>query len=254
MSRFKIEAFVIRATRMAESSRVVTLFSNEIGKVKAVAKGVGKPKSKMSGVIELFNRIEGVLYKKETSELGTLSSADVLDEYSRLTADPRKFGFGSAWCEVLDKTSHPEHPRPRTYSLTGDLLAALVSCESRNSGLVFWSGLIKLLGIEGYAPVLEKCLSCGKTELGKTIRISLARGGAVCGKCGDDDDYPMTISADGFGLLRRMENLPFSEISRLTHDKKRGKEAAEVIISFGSYHLGLPRHLKSFKFLESLDG
>lgn len=239
---------------MAESSRVVTLFSKEIGKVKAVAKGVGKPKSKMSGVIELFNRIEGILYKKETSELGTLGSADVLDEYSKLTADPRKFGFGSAWCEVLDKTSHPEHPRPRTYSLTGELLAALVSCESGNSGLVFWSGLVKLLGIEGYAPELDKCLSCGKTELGKTIRISLARGGVICGKCRDDDDYSMTISADGFDLLCQMENSPFSEISRLSFAKKAGKEAAEVIISFGSYHLGLPRHLKSFKFLESLDG
>ncbi|MEE9554796.1 MAG: DNA repair protein RecO [candidate division Zixibacteria bacterium] len=252
MSRFKIEAFVIRATRMAESSRVVTLFSKEVGKVKAVAKGVGKLKSKMSGVIELFNRIEGVLYKKETSELGTLGSAAVLDEYSRLTSDPRKFGFGSAWCEVLDKTSHPEHPRPKTYSLTGELLAALVSCESSNTGLVFWSGMVKLLGIEGYAPRLDNCLACGKNELGKTISISLARGGAVCNRCTDDDEYVVGISSDGLVLLRQMENMPLLEISKSDYGRKAGKEAAEVIISFGSYHLGLPRHLKSFKFLESL--
>jgi len=254
MSRFKIEAYVIRATRMAESSRVVTLFSKELGKVKAVAKGVGKPKSKMSGAVELFNRIEGDLYKKETSELGTLGGAAVLDEYSRLTVDPRKFGFGSAWCEVLDKTSHPEHPRPKTYALTGDLLAALVLCESESSGLVFWSGLVKLLGFEGYAPQLDKCVSCWKTDLGKSPMISLARGGAICERCPNDDEFSIRISAAGLDLLRKMENAPLSEIARLGFDRKAGKAAAEVIISFASYHLGLRRDLKSFKFLESLEG
>jgi len=254
MSRFKIEAFVIRATRMAESSRVVTLFSNEMGKVKAVAKGVGRPKSKMSGAIELFNLIEGILYKKETSDLGTLGSAAVLEQYSKITADPRKFGFGSAWCEVLDKTSHPEHPRPKTYTLTGDLLAALVSCESTNSGLVFWSGLVKLLGFEGYAPRLDKCLSCGKQRLGEKISISLGRGGLICGNCIGHDEHSREISSASLALLRQMEIVSLSEISKTAHDKKTGRDAAEVIISFASYHLGLPRQLKSFKFLESLVG
>ena len=69
MSRFKINGFVLRTTRLTESSRVVTLFTSEIGKVKAVAKGVGRPKSKMSGAIGLFNLIEGIVYKKETSDI-----------------------------------------------------------------------------------------------------------------------------------------------------------------------------------------
>ena len=254
MSRFKIEAFVIRATRMSESSRVVTLFSNEMGKVKAVAKGVGRPKSKMSGTIELFNLIEGILYKKETSELGTLGSAAVLEQYSKITADTRKFGFGSAWCEVLDKTSVLELPRQKAFALTGDLLAVMVASGSEAAGLVFWSGLVKLLGIEGYAPRLDKCLSCGKKNLGEKAFISLGRGGTVCAKCVGDDEYIVEISSHALALLRRMESVPLADLSKETHDKKAGKEAAEVIISFASYHLGLPRNLKSFKFLESLGG
>jgi DNA repair protein RecO (recombination protein O) len=229
MSRFKIEAFVIRATRMAESSRVVTLFSKEMGKVKAVAKGIGRPKSKMSGTVELFNQIEGVLYKKETSELGTLGSAAVLEAYSQLTADPRKFGFGSAWCEVLDKTSHPDQPRPEIFELTLEMLPALEDSDAKLSGQIFWSGLVKLLAIEGYAPRLDKCLSCGKEKWEGRVYISLNRGGVVCAGCIGEDEF-----------------------AKIAHDIKAGKEAAEVIISFASYHLGLPRHLKSFKFLESL--
>lgn len=254
MSRYKIEAYVIRATRMSESSRVVTLFSKEMGKVKAVAKGVGRPKSKMSGAVELFNLIEGILYKKETADLGTLGSADVLQSYPKITSNARKYGFGSAWCEVLDKTSQPEHPRPETFALTSEIFQCLSEAEPGLSGLIFWSGLLKLLGIEGYAPGLEKCISCGKEKLGERISISLSRGGIVCDKCLGEDEMIVRVSSIGLELLRRMKTLPIRDLIASDHDRKAGREAAEVIISFASYHLGLPRQLKSFKFLESLEG
>ena len=252
MSRFKVEAFVIRTTRMAESSRVVTLFSREIGKVKAVAKGVGRLKSKMSGSIELFNLIEGVLYKKETVDLGTLSSASVLEDFKDIVTDPRRFGFGSAWCEILDKTSHAEEAQPNTFTLTLDYLRTLNKSKPEICGLLFWSGVVKLLEIEGYAPRLDKCVSCGVDKVAGRLMVSLSRGGLVCNKCAEPDELIIDLSAKALEILRRMESEPFSEISQISHDKRIGKEAAEVIMAFASYHLGLPRSLKSFKFLENL--
>lgn len=252
MSRFKIEAFVIRTTRMAESSRVVTLYSREVGKVKAVAKGVGRPKSKMSGSIELFNLIEGVLYKKETADLGTLSSASVLQDFKEMVADSRKFGFGSAWCEILDKTSHAEEAQPKTFALTLDYLETLNESKPDICGLLFWSGMIKLLEIEGYAPRLDRCVSCRMDKVSGKLMVSLSRGGLVCTKCAESGELIIALSEKVLALLRRMESESLSEISQMTHDKKIGKEAAEVIMAFATYHLGLPRNLKSFKFLESL--
>lgn len=252
MSRFKIEAFVIRTTRMAESSRVVTLFSREVGKVKAVAKGVGRPKSKMAGSIGLFNLIEGVLYKKETADLGTLSSASVLQDFKEMVADSRKFGFGSAWCEILDKTSHAEEAQPKTFTLTLDYLETLNVSKPDVSGLLFWSGVVKLLEIEGYAPRLDNCVSCRVDKIGGRLMVSLGRGGLVCAKCAESDELIIDLSEKVLALLRRMESESLSKISQMSHDKKTGKEAAEVIMAFASYHLGLLRNLKSFKFLESL--
>ncbi|MEE9609754.1 MAG: DNA repair protein RecO [Desulfatiglandales bacterium] len=252
MSRFNIEAFVIRTTRMAESSRVVTLFSREVGKVKAVAKGIGRPKSKMGGSIGLFNLIEGVLYKKETSNLGTLSSASLLQDFKEIVADSRKFGFGSAWCEILDKTSHAEESQPKTFTLTLDYLGTLNESIPEVCGLLFWSGVVKLLEIEGYAPRLDRCVSCRMDKVGGRLMVSLGRGGLVCAKCAESDELIIDLSEKVLALLRRMESQSLTEISQKSHDKKIGKEAAEVIMAFATYHLGLPRNLKSFKFLESL--
>jgi DNA repair protein RecO (recombination protein O) len=251
MSRFKIEAFVIRTTRMTESSRVVTLFSDSMGLVKGVAKGVGRPKSKMSGVFELFNLIEAMLYKKETAELGTIGSAAVLDSYNGLTKEARKFGFGSAWCEILMKTLAPEEARPKLYGLTSELFKTMAESDEGKAGPIFWGGLVKLLGIEGYAPRLEKCISCGR-DVGTRFMVSLSRGGLICGRCATEDEPVMALTPKTLDMIRRMEKEPLASLAAGDLEKKAGREAAEVIMAFANYHLGLPRNLKSFKFLEHL--
>ena len=252
MGRYKTDAFLIRATRMTESSRVVTLFTREFGKAKAVAKGVDRPKSKLAGALELFNLIEAILYKKETSELGTLSDASQIDGYPEIAKNPRKFGFGSAWCEILDKTSHPDHPRPETFELTREYFETLNLCDPLKSGLLFWTALFKLLHVEGYAPEIEVCASCGKTDFKTDITISLKRGGLICRKCRDNDDTTMKLSPGTLDLLRKMSAGGLRDLADLAIDNKTGKNSAEVILAFASYHLGLPRNLKSFKFLDTL--
>jgi len=252
MGRYKVRAFVIRATRMTESSRVVTLFTEEFGKVKVVAKGADRPKSKFAGTIDLFNLLEAVIYRKETTELGTMSDASVIDSYPQLASDSRKYGFGSAWCEILDKTSHIDHPRPETFRLTTDYFSILSRFKSENAGLLFWTALFKMLAIEGYAPELERCAACGKEITGADTFISLNRGGLICKKCSGGDGTLMKLSAGSLDLLRKMVSENLESIAGESFNSKAGRKAAEVILAFASYHLGLPRNLKSFKFLETL--
>ncbi len=223
-----------------------------LGKVKGVAKGVGRPKSKLGGTVELFNLIEGDLYKKETADLGVLGGAALLEDFRGLTDDPRKFGFASAWCEVLDRTSHSEEPHPETFDLTFDYFKALQMARTEASGLIFWSTIMKFLMQEGYAPSLDKCLSCGKKIETEKLMVSLQRGGLICGDCVEIDEPVVLANQDAVNVLREMENLELSEIAELKVDNRTGRLAAEVILSLASFHLGLPRNLKSFKFLEAL--
>jgi DNA repair protein RecO (recombination protein O) len=252
MSRYKIEAFVIRTNRFTESSRVLTLYSREMGKIKAVAKGVGQLKSKLGGKVELFNLIEGDLYKKETTELGVLSAAGLLEDFKGISDNARKYGFASAWCEVLDRTSHSEEPHPETFQLTYDYLKTLQSANSEAAGLVFWGTLMKFLALEGYAPGLESCISCGKPPQKEKLMVSLQRGGLICGNCVELDEPVVGITPEALELLRQMEQLPLSELAGLPIDKRIGRTVADVILSLASYHLNLPRNLKSFRFLDNL--
>jgi DNA repair protein RecO len=120
------------------------------------------------------------------------------------------------------------------------------------SGLLFWTALYRLLIIEGYATEIGKCASCGKIDFKAPIIISLKRGGLICGKCGRNDDITMKLSSKTLALLRKMNSEGLENMVEESIDERTGKNAAEVILAFASYHLGLPRNLKSFKFLETL--
>ena len=219
-----------------------------------MAKGVGRPKSKLGGAVELFNLIEGDFYKKETSELGVLSGAGLLDDFRHISDDPRKFGFASAWCEVLDKTLQLEEPHPEIFELTREFLQTIHSAKSESAGLIFWSVALKFLALEGYSPALEECVSCGNPITSEKVMISLHRGGATCQNCIEVDEPIITINSATLKLLRDMMNMPLAQITELSVENRTGRLAAEVILSLASYHMNLPRNLKSFKFLETLIG
>jgi DNA repair protein RecO (recombination protein O) len=223
-----------------------------MGKVKGVAKGVGRPKSKLGGKVELFNLIEADFYKKEASDLGFLSGAHLLDDFKGISDEPRRFGFASAWCEALDKASHPEEPHPDIFDLTYDFFDKLRSAPAQAAGLLFWSALFKFITISGYAPGLEACVSCGEAIASEKLMLSLDRGGLVCPKCAQPDEPIMLITRETLELLNQMLALPLSQLSQTEVNPKSGRQAAEVVLSLGAYHIGLPRNLKSFKFIEKL--
>jgi DNA repair protein RecO (recombination protein O) len=252
MARYKLEAFIIRTGKMTESSRLLTFYSREMGKVKGVAKGVGRPKSRLGGKVELFNLIEADFYKKETTELGFLSGAHLLEDFKGIADDPRRYGFASAWCEVLDRASQPEEPHPVIFDLTRDFLDKIKSARPEAAGLLFWSALFKFITVSGYAPGLEICVSCGKPIETEKLMLSLERGGLVCPNCVGPDEPIMLITRETLGLLNLMLASPLSKLAEAEVSPKTGRQAAEVVLSLGAYHLGLPKNLKSFKFLEKI--
>ena len=73
------EAFVIHSKPYKETSLLVTFFSNEDGKLSAIAKGAKRAKSKFSGNLEPFQLLQ--INFSGRSNLKTLISADPLDVY-----------------------------------------------------------------------------------------------------------------------------------------------------------------------------
>ncbi|MCP4582500.1 MAG: DNA repair protein RecO [candidate division Zixibacteria bacterium] len=252
MARKQINGFVIRGFSMGESSRVITLFTGENGKLKCVAKGARKSATKKGGALELFSLVRCNIYLKENVELGTIGSVDMIDDYSAIAADPAKFGFASAFCEILDKSTSIDQPIIELFDLTAEFFSHIMKSPGQNSAPLFWAAFIKTLAILGYQPRLYECVVCGKKNEDRAAFYDSQKGGIICSDDVLEHVQYGKLSKTSLRILQDFLSRPLSEIVNIECTQKNLGEIEQFILSFADYHSGLRRNLKSFKFLSQL--
>lgn len=252
MIRQKIDGYVIRGFSISESSRVVTIFSRQKGKIKGIAKGAKKSATRKGTGLELFSHIEYQIYRKENVELGTITSIDLLTDYSTLAADPLKFGYGSAFCEIIDKCTTNDEPIAGLFDLSGEFFNEIAIHDTELAAAIFWAAFLKALGFLGYRPQLHSCAVCGKPNKGRAAFYDVARGGIVCSKDALPEAQPGKLTAAGLQSLQQFLELPLVQIAEINPSAKVLGEIEQFVMAFAKYHTGLHRDLKSLKFLSQL--
>ena len=252
MIRQKIDGYVIRGFSISESSRIVTIYSRQKGKIKCVAKGAKKSATKKGVGLELFSHVECQVYRKENVELGTITSIDLLTDYSTLAADPLKFGYGSAFCEIIDKCTTNDEPIPELFDLTGEFFNEITIHNTELAATIFWAAFLKALAHLGYRPQLHSCAVCGKPNKGRAAFYDVARGGIVCSKDALPEAQTGKLTAAGLQSLQQCLELPLAKVADMNPSAKILREIEQFVMAFAKYHTGLHRDLKSLKFLSQL--
>lgn len=121
------EAIVLRAMKHGETSKIVTLYTRQFGKLNVIAKGARDMKSKFGGALEMFARVNAVFYKKERAEAGLylLSKADLLDAQSGILKDLDRIEAATAICELVLRAMHDEEEHPEIFDLLSATLGEI---------------------------------------------------------------------------------------------------------------------------------
>src|SRR5919109_236061 len=177
---YKTEAVVLRSIRFGEADRVLHLYTQDRGRVGAMAKGVRRVRSRLGGRLEPLSRVRLVLHEGR-GELCTVSQADTVRAHAALRDRRASLDRASQACEAVLRLLDSTEPNRPAYNLLCNQLALLdVHSElaTRAQALAF---RLKLLLAAGFAPELASCAACGDSEdLGS---FSPSAGGGVCAGC-----------------------------------------------------------------------
>jgi DNA repair protein RecO (recombination protein O) len=176
MGLYRDQGVVLRTIRLGEADRIVTLVTQSHGKVRAVAKGVRKTKSRFGGRLEPIGHVSLLLY--EGRELDIVTQAETLDHFRAIREDLDRMGRATSMLEAVDQVAQERQPNPRLYQM---LVGALRALAARDAPLVLAAFFWKLLALEGSGPMLDECVSCGATDgLGA---FDQGEGGVLCQTC-----------------------------------------------------------------------
>jgi DNA repair protein RecO (recombination protein O) len=232
---YKDEGVILKTIKLGEADRIVTIFTRSNGKVRAVAKGVRKTKSRFGARLEPFTQAELMIYKGRN--LDTITSVDIVRSFDEVRTDYRCLTSAAALAEVVEKMTEERERSQPTYSL---LVAGLQALGAGPCDSIVPAFLIKLLSISGYHPQLSVCAGCGATSgLGG---FSAGLGGAVCETCWRQDRDAERLGVERIAALNRLlaEDLGYEA------DEFAG-ELTQLLRRYTEYHLERP--LKSLHLL-----
>jgi DNA repair protein RecO (recombination protein O) len=184
---------VLRTYRLGEADRIIVLFTERHGKVRAVAKGVRKTKSKFGSRLEPTSHVALLLY--EGRELDIVTQAESIDHFRAIRDDLDRIAGASAMLEAVDQLAQEREANPRLYQM---LLGALRSLSAHHPPLVVPGFFLKALALEGFRPMVDQCVECSARE--DLVAYDTESGGVLCVNC----RRGQAISPEALSLLQKM--------------------------------------------------
>lgn len=239
---------MLRHADWGEADRILTLYTREQGKVRAIAKGARRIRSRKAGHLEPFTRV--VLQLAKGRDLLIITQADTLEPYLAIGADLEKTGYASYVMELLDRfTYENESENYPVFVLLTEVLGRIAN--EADSWLAIRYFEVQLLDHLGYRPQLHRCANCGKEIQPENQYFSPSAGGVLCPVCGKGRPDVWPISMAVLRLMRHFQRSSYAEAQRARPTPEDRAELETLMQKYFSYLLerGLnsPRFIKQIK-------
>lgn len=231
MPTYRDEGIVLRTMRLGEADRIVTMLTADHGKVRAVAKGVRRTKSRIGGRLEPLSHVALLCWRGR--ELDVVNQAESLDSFRAVRDDLSRLTPATTILEIADQLSVEHAPVGELFTM---VLGALRSLERDPSPLLLGAFCLKLLAAEGVGPVVEACARCASP--GPLVAFDLGEGGLLCANC----RRGQAVSPDFVVLARRVLSGGLAQALR-DADPHAAAEVEHLALTAVEHHLD--RRLRS---------
>ncbi|WP_165064242.1 DNA repair protein RecO [Paludisphaera rhizosphaerae] len=186
-------ALVVRTVDVFDTSTVATLFTREMGKVAALAKGGRRLKSPFQGGLDLLGVSDIVLLPKASEALDLLTEAAPVERFPCLRRDLAALYAGYYIAELLTDLTDYHDPHPKLFDAARITLRHLGHGSLRARRVLRFE--LACLREIGLMPTLDRCSQCGEPrELGESTAFGPATGGVLCPACRPGQPHVMTVA------------------------------------------------------------
>lgn len=207
MEELKVTAIVLSQADLKENDKLVTLFTLELGVIKAQLRGVKQAKSKLKFACQPFFVGEYFLIKR--NNFYQVKTVNAIESFFDLTSDFDRYLIASIMLESVKLTFKEGMINEGVFL---ELLKSLNSlCYSQiNEKMILAKYLINFLKLNGFELNFSTCANCG-IKLTNNCHLSLTLGGFVCEVC--NDNYDVVLEKNVFSSLKIISNTDVEKLS-----------------------------------------
>jgi DNA repair protein RecO (recombination protein O) len=247
--RAKLAAVVLRSVDYGESDRVLTLLTEERGKISAFARGARASKRRFGGALEPFTLVDAELKERAGSDLWTLDSVVVRRAFGAIRGDLARIACGGYACELARELVREGEAQPELFALLVEYLSLLDARPADPTGLRAFE--LRALRAAGVLPRLDACVRCGGAfAAGARLRLDPGEGGVLCGSCGPAHALAPIVGTETVAALDRLLSGELAAAAAEPLPRPAAAEARDALATYLEHHLG--KRLQSRKFLDEI--
>ena len=175
------EAIVLRTYRLGEADKIASLFTRQLGRLRAVAAGAHRPKSRYGGTLEPLSYVRIWIFERENRDLLRLNSAELIESFFDMQREYRIQAAAQYLAEVSERFLPEREINERAFRLTLAALRALKHTGEIDRPLLYFDYWVLKLG--GFLPDLASCVMCGRKFGGASGYYGRGSEGLVCETC-----------------------------------------------------------------------
>jgi DNA repair protein RecO (recombination protein O) len=245
---FRVEAVILRHNDYGEADRMLTLYTAQLGKTRALVKGARKITSRKAGHLEPFTHVKLQLAKGR--DLPLVTQADTIDTFLPLRENLLLTSQASYIIELLDRFTYEDgSDNSAIFRLLTETLSRLAS--GSDPWLVTRYYEMRLLDYLGFRPQLFQCANCRREILPEDQYFSFSAGGVICPSCGRGLPHIKPISTATLKYLRHFQRSSYAEAARAQPASEVQTEAENLMQGYFTFllerELNTPGFLKKIK-------
>jgi DNA repair protein RecO (recombination protein O) len=242
---YQTEAIIIKKFKLGEADRILTLYTPHLGKIRAVAKGVRRPRSKMSGHLELLTH--SLVSLARGRNLDTVTGAQTINSFFTLKSDLELTSCALYATELVDQFTADNVENRPLFQLLLETMERL--CRGGDNELALRYFELHLLNEVGYRPQLQQCVACQSALAPGTNAFCPGVGGMLCPRC-RQSQISYSVSAKGLNGLQLLQSSDYNTASQAEMNAELSGELEAVMRNYLKYLL--ERDVKSTAWLDTL--
>lgn len=235
----KVQGVVLKSINLGESDKIITVYTDALGKIDAVVHGARKPKSKFMASTQPFCYSEFVIFKGKN--LYTLSDSFINESFQLILQDLTKLAYGSYFLEIVDILNEKENKNVSILALLLKTLYLLVNGDI-DIKLLRFAFDFKIISLSGYMPQINYCVNC-KRKISERGFFSIVDGGVLCTECKSNKNNYI-LNEEELQFLQKIKLIKLEDLRNIKYNEKILSYLQGILLNYTYYHTG-----KEFKSL-----
>jgi DNA repair protein RecO (recombination protein O) len=248
------EGIILTSMKYGDTSRIVSAYTRDFGKVSLIAKGARGKSSRFGAALEPLAYGQYVFYHKDSRELQLLSQAELLAQFRGMTDDPARCMLGFLAIEYVNRAVHPEDPQRRLFELLLATLRRLDAAAERaeNIALRF---LLDFCALLGFGISFDACSSCRRPLRERPRRPGILvfdtlSGGFACADCAEAvPGRPVEPAL--FAALQWIDSAEEDALTRVAFTRSDLDQAMRILHTHAASHIQDLREMRSWSLYKT---